>query len=180
MASRAFFSRFTQGASAKTVLAIRQARSDTGEITEKCSNFMDQSPLRTYPSALQPHVRPPAQFLTLPSLHGTAQQTGRSPTKQYKAYTLSVTSSFSTYSSMNRYPLYRPRRMRRDEFSRRLMRENALTTDDLIYPVYVTARRSCVENPFSHNRHIDGCRAGSLHQSRPGWHSQRRWRNIKR
>jgi porphobilinogen synthase len=29
------------------------------------------------------------------------------------------------------------RRMRRDEFSRRLMRENLLTTDDLIYPVFV-------------------------------------------
>ncbi|MDZ4349829.1 MAG: porphobilinogen synthase [Xanthomonadaceae bacterium] len=35
------------------------------------------------------------------------------------------------------YPLTRPRRMRRDEFSRRLMRENALTVDDLIYPVFV-------------------------------------------
>ena len=34
-------------------------------------------------------------------------------------------------------PLYRPRRMRRDEFSRRLMRENTLTVDDLIYPVFV-------------------------------------------
>ncbi|MBS7457071.1 porphobilinogen synthase [Coralloluteibacterium stylophorae] len=31
----------------------------------------------------------------------------------------------------------RPRRMRRDAFSRRLMRENVLTTDDLIYPVFV-------------------------------------------
>ncbi|MCL4170270.1 UNVERIFIED_CONTAM: hypothetical protein GTU68_020477 [Idotea baltica] len=29
------------------------------------------------------------------------------------------------------------RRMRRDDFSRRLMRENVLTTDDLIYPVFV-------------------------------------------
>jgi len=29
------------------------------------------------------------------------------------------------------------RRMRRDDFSRRLMRENALTADDLIYPVFV-------------------------------------------
>jgi len=35
------------------------------------------------------------------------------------------------------HPLYRPRRMRRDEFSRRLMRENTLTVDDLIYPVFV-------------------------------------------
>jgi porphobilinogen synthase len=31
----------------------------------------------------------------------------------------------------------RMRRMRRDEFSRRLMRENRLTPDDLIYPVFV-------------------------------------------
>jgi porphobilinogen synthase len=29
------------------------------------------------------------------------------------------------------------RRMRKDEFSRRLMRENRLTTDDLIYPVFI-------------------------------------------
>lgn len=31
----------------------------------------------------------------------------------------------------------RPRRMRKDEFSRRLMRENVITTNDLIYPVFV-------------------------------------------
>ncbi len=31
----------------------------------------------------------------------------------------------------------RPRRMRKDEFSRRLMREHHLTSDDLIYPVFV-------------------------------------------
>jgi porphobilinogen synthase len=37
------------------------------------------------------------------------------------------------------YPYTRPRRMRRDEFSRRLMRETVLTTDDLIYPVFVHA-----------------------------------------
>lgn len=35
------------------------------------------------------------------------------------------------------YPSARPRRMRRDAFSRRLMRENVLTADDLIYPVFV-------------------------------------------
>ena len=38
---------------------------------------------------------------------------------------------------MSFHPLHRPRRMRRDDFSRRLMRENHLTTDDLIYPVFV-------------------------------------------
>jgi porphobilinogen synthase len=35
------------------------------------------------------------------------------------------------------YPLNRMRRMRRDEFSRRLMRETLLTPADLIYPVFV-------------------------------------------
>jgi porphobilinogen synthase len=35
------------------------------------------------------------------------------------------------------FPHVRPRRMRRDEFSRRLMREHVLTRDDLIYPVFV-------------------------------------------
>jgi len=36
------------------------------------------------------------------------------------------------------YPATRMRRMRRDDFSRRLMREHTLTTDDLIYPLFVT------------------------------------------
>ena len=35
------------------------------------------------------------------------------------------------------YPKVRMRRMRRDDFSRRLMRESRLSTDDLIYPVFV-------------------------------------------
>lgn len=35
------------------------------------------------------------------------------------------------------FPYTRPRRMRRDEFSRRLMRESGLSADDLIYPVFV-------------------------------------------
>ena len=35
------------------------------------------------------------------------------------------------------YPYTRLRRMRRDVFSRRLMRETVLTTNDLIYPVFV-------------------------------------------
>lgn len=35
------------------------------------------------------------------------------------------------------YPYSRPRRMRKDDFSRRMMRENTLTANDLIYPVFV-------------------------------------------
>ena len=39
------------------------------------------------------------------------------------------------------FPAIRMRRMRRDEFSRRLMREHVLTPDDLIYPVFVIEGR---------------------------------------
>jgi porphobilinogen synthase len=43
------------------------------------------------------------------------------------------------------YPSTRMRRMRKDEFSRRLMRENCLTTDDLIWPVFVCEGEDQVE-----------------------------------
>ncbi|MDW5440912.1 porphobilinogen synthase [Polaromonas sp. SM01] len=36
------------------------------------------------------------------------------------------------------YPASRPRRLRRDSFTRNLVRENALSPHDLIYPVFVT------------------------------------------
>lgn len=40
------------------------------------------------------------------------------------------------------FPLSRPRRMRADDFSRRLMRESVLTTNDLIQPLFVKEGRS--------------------------------------
>ncbi len=43
------------------------------------------------------------------------------------------------------FPGTRMRRMRRDEFSRRLMRESVLTANDLIYPVFVLEGRGRVE-----------------------------------
>lgn len=45
---------------------------------------------------------------------------------------------------LGKFPQRRMRRNRRDEFSRRLMREQRLSTDDLIYPVFVIdgARRT--------------------------------------
>jgi len=43
----------------------------------------------------------------------------------------------STETGRGHFSRVRMRRMRRDEFSRRLMRENALSSDDLIYPVFV-------------------------------------------
>jgi porphobilinogen synthase len=35
------------------------------------------------------------------------------------------------------YPQGRPRRLRRDEFTRNLVREHAVSVNDLIYPVFV-------------------------------------------
>jgi porphobilinogen synthase len=43
------------------------------------------------------------------------------------------------------FPLTRMRRMRRDDFSRRLMRESQLSADDLIYPVFVLEGRQRLE-----------------------------------
>ncbi|MEQ1600854.1 MAG: porphobilinogen synthase [Methylophilaceae bacterium] len=44
------------------------------------------------------------------------------------------------------FPNSRPRRMRRDDFSRRLMSENVLTTNDLIYPVFVLDGTNRIED----------------------------------
>jgi porphobilinogen synthase len=44
---------------------------------------------------------------------------------------------FESEFNNGRYPATRMRRMRRDDFSRRLMRETRLSCDDLIYPVFV-------------------------------------------
>ncbi|MDH5247097.1 MAG: porphobilinogen synthase [Betaproteobacteria bacterium] len=47
------------------------------------------------------------------------------------------------------FPAVRMRRMRRDEFSRRLMRESVLTPDDLIYPVFVLDGKNRTEKVAS-------------------------------
>lgn len=51
--------------------------------------------------------------------------------------------------SLGAFPNSRLRRMRRDEFSRRLMREHVLTANDLIYPVFVLEGENRVENVAS-------------------------------
>lgn len=57
------------------------------------------------------------------------------------------------------FPATRFRRMRRDDFSRRLMREHTLTSDDLIYPVFVLeghGRREAVSSmPGVYRQSID-------------------------
>ncbi len=50
---------------------------------------------------------------------------------------------------LGQFPAVRMRRMRRDDFSRRMMREHRLGTDDLIYPVFVLEgerRREAVDS----------------------------------
>ena len=49
-------------------------------------------------------------------------------------HNLIMTSNTSPFAP---YPLSRPRRLRRDSFTRNLVRENALSAHDLIYPVFV-------------------------------------------
>jgi porphobilinogen synthase len=43
----------------------------------------------------------------------------------------------SPANSVLQFPAHRPRRMRRDDWSRRLMQENHLSANDLIYPVFL-------------------------------------------
>ena len=47
------------------------------------------------------------------------------------------------------FPGVRMRRMRRDDFSRRLMREHVLTASDLIYPVFIIDGKARTENVAS-------------------------------
>ena len=47
------------------------------------------------------------------------------------------------------FPSVRMRRMRRNEFSRRLMRETALSADDLIYPVFILEGKNRTEKVAS-------------------------------
>ena len=98
---------------------------------------------------------------------GTASRPGRNLTAQGFAFKLKVLSSLTTgrtyafrltggrrratrgacagasgtifgMSSIHApYPQGRPRRLRRDEFTRNLVREHAVTSNDLIYPVFV-------------------------------------------
>jgi porphobilinogen synthase len=58
-------------------------------------------------------------------------------------------------SATGSFPGTRMRRMRRDDFSRRLMRESVLTVDDFIYPVFVLEGEGRVEKVAS----MPGCRA---------------------
>ena len=60
-----------------------------------------------------------------------------------------------SYDFNREFPASRMRRMRRDEFSRRLMRETTLSTDDLIFPMFVvegSGQRQAIESMPGINR----------------------------
>jgi hypothetical protein len=46
------------------------------------------------------------------------------------------------------YPQGRPRRLRRDEFTRNLVREHAVSVNDLIYPVFVLEGAATAARPW--------------------------------
>jgi porphobilinogen synthase len=52
-------------------------------------------------------------------------------------HNLPMSSNASSFAPFAAFPSGRPRRLRRDAFTRNLVRENALTAHDLIYPVFV-------------------------------------------
>ena len=52
-------------------------------------------------------------------------------------------------NAFGQYPARRMRRMRKDDFSRRLMAEHQLTVNDLIYPVFVLEGENQVEQVAS-------------------------------
>ena len=54
----------------------------------------------------------------------------------------------TSFLPLPEFPASRPRRNRRDDFSRRLVREHTLSTDDLIYPVFVTEGQG-VQQPIA-------------------------------
>jgi len=65
-----------------------------------------------------------------------------------------------THTYLGRFPARRPRRMRRDDFSRRLIREVRLSADDFIYPVFVLDGERRIEPvaslPGVSRRSVDG------------------------
>ena len=47
--------------------------------------------------------------------------------------------------NIGKFPAYRPRRLRKNENIRSLVRETVLTIDDLIYPMFVVEGKGIIE-----------------------------------
>ena len=87
--------------------------------------------------AMTSTVRPKSKIVLL-AMFGSAHTAGTGdefPALTKLWHNLGMTLHASNFAP---YPLGRPRRLRRDSFTRNLVRENALSAHDLIYPVFVT------------------------------------------
>ena len=60
-----------------------------------------------------------------------------------------ISRKISQVKIYGQFPAVRMRRMRRDDFSRRLMREHRLTADALIYPVFIIDGKARTEKVAS-------------------------------
>jgi porphobilinogen synthase len=65
-----------------------------------------------------------------------------------------------TTPNLPAFPASRPRRARRSDFARRLVRENALTANDFIYPIFIVEgtgiKQAVVSMPGVHRVSLDG------------------------
>src|SRR3954470_9277073 len=60
-----------------------------------------------------------------------------------------ILQKISQVKTYGEFPAVRMRRMRRDDFLRRLMSENVLSTNDLIYPVFIIDGKTRTEEVAS-------------------------------
>ena len=59
--------------------------------------------------------------------------------------------------TLGQYPMVRMRRMRHDDFSRRLMRENVVTVNDLLLPVFVQEGERTRSASLTKKTKVGGC-----------------------
>ena len=88
-----------------------------------------------------------------------------------------------SFAFAGKFPQKRPRRMRRDDFSRRMMRETRLAPDDFIYPVFVldgTKREEPVPSmPGVSRRSVDGLFRDAEAASRSAFPRSRCFRSCR-
>ena len=76
------------------------------------------------------------------------------------------------------FPAVHMRRMRRNDFSRRLMRESLLSADDLLYPVFIVDGKNLNSGAGIKNPRKRGTRPGA--ENAPAWRRGNPLREEKR
>ncbi len=118
------------------------------EIYQKCTNINDYMKIcseNNFMKYAKPDLRYDEEhgFLSIFDEDGNQINLKNKDQKpELSAAKAKVEPEVGSHRTWGAFPATRPRRMRRDEFSRRLMRESQLTTNDLIQPVFVSEGRS--------------------------------------